>query len=126
VNLEDIADTVVEYWYDAIWYDMYNDDIDYAIDCALADTKSEQRTAETHRKQLDSLYDKLRRVPKGLEDDREIQDICDAVKNMYSAYTKYYDFAMEPSGSYNSYTADKSTKTDDFLNCYKKLLNLVG
>lgn len=124
-NLEDIADTVQQYWYDAIWKDYYSGDIDIAIARALSAKSSAISTASTYDSQMKSLYNQLRYIPEGLEDDYVIQELNQAVKNLYNVYTDYYDFATDPSGSYNSFSASNGDKTDDYVAAYKALSNLV-
>ena len=124
-NLEDIADTVQQYWYDAIWKDYYSGDIDIAIARALSAKSSAISTASTYDSQMKSLYNQLRYIPEGLEDDYVIKELNQAIKNLYNVYTDYYDFATDPSGSYNSFSASNGDKTDDYVAAYKALSNLV-
>ncbi len=128
VNLEDIADTVVDYWYDCIWYDMYGSDINRAIAAALDDCEYELDLAVDNDTKMKKLYDKVKKVPSGLDEDdeEELQEMCDLAKEVYAAYEDYYDFATDPSGSYNSFTADKGTYTDNFLAPYEELYDLVN
>lgn len=128
VNLEDIADTIQEYWYENIWDDLHGDDIDDAIMYALIAKADEISQAETYDTQLDSLYDDLKSVPKAVsgEDEEELDEICDAVKELYNVYTDFYELATNPSGSYNSYSSDNGDTTDAFLSAYRALDNLVG
>ncbi len=125
-NLEDIADTIQSYWYDAIWKDYYSGDIDIAISRALSAKSSAISTAENYDSQMRALYNKLRYIPDGLENDSEIEDLCDAVKNLYNVYTDYYSFATDPSGSYNSFSSSNGTKTDNYVSAYRALSNLVN
>lgn len=124
VNLEDIADTVQQYWYDSIWYDMYQADIDVAIQTALSDKSTELYTALDHFAQMQILYGRLKTLPDRVED-RYFEDVCDAVKTMYNVYTSYYTFATDPSGNYNSFNADNKSKTDGYIAAYNALDNLL-
>ena len=123
-NLEDIADTVQSYWYDYIYDDEYYS-MEGAIYAALIDKSDEISQAETDYSKMQSLYNKLKKVPDGVEDD-ELEDICDAVKELYNIYTDYYSFATDPSGSYKTYSEDNGDKTDEFLSSYRALDNLLG
>jgi hypothetical protein len=125
-NLEDIADTVQQYWYDAIWKDYYSGDINIAIARALSAKSSAISTASTYDSQMKSLYNQLRHIPEGLEDDYTIKELNKAIKDLYNIYTDYYDFATDPSGSYNSFSASNGDKTDDYIAAYKALSNLVN
>jgi hypothetical protein len=125
-NLEDIADTIQQYWYDAIWKDYYSGDIDIAIARALSAKSSAISTAAIYDSQMKSLYNQLRYIPEGLEYDYTIKELNQAIKNLYNIYTDYYDFATDPSGSYNSFSASNGDKTDDYVAAYKALSNLVN
>ncbi|MDO4543569.1 MAG: zinc-ribbon domain-containing protein [Clostridia bacterium] len=126
-NLEDIADTIQEYWYENIWEDKHGSDINDAILYAMIDKADEISEAETYDSQMKSLYSQIKSVPDDIadEDVREIEDICDAVKDLYNVYTDFYALATDPSGSYNSYSASNSDTTDEFLSCYRALDNLL-
>lgn len=124
-NLEEISDTVQEYWYDSIWNDYYGGDINVAIARALQAKSTELSLAETYDTRMTSLYGRLRDIPAGLEDDYQIRELNRAVKDLYNVYTDFYDFATDPSGSYNSFSENNGEKTDDYVSAYKALNNLV-
>ena len=126
-NLEDIADTIQEYWYDNIWNDMWGDDINDAILYALIAKSDEIDQAEEYDSQMKDLYAKIKKVPDGLgeEDVDDIEELCDAVKDLYNVYTDFYSLATDPSGSYNSYSDSNNDTTDEFLSCYRALENLL-
>lgn len=126
-NLEDVADTIQRYWYENIWEDKHGYDINDAILYAMIDKADEIEQAETYDSQMKSLYSKVKSVPDGIsdEDKDEIDEICDAVKDLYNVYTNFYSLATDPSGNYNSYSDDNSETTDEFLSCYRALENLI-
>lgn len=126
-NLEDIADTIQEYWYDNIWNDMWGDDINDAILYAMIAKSDEITQAETYDSQMKSLYSKIKNVPDGIsdEDKDEIEELCEAVKELYNVYTDFYSLAIDPSGNYSSYSDDNNETTDEFLSCYRALENLI-
>lgn len=126
-NLEDIADTIQEYWYDNIWNDMWGDDINDAILYAMIAKSDEIDQAETYDSQMKDLYSKIKKVPDGLaeEDVDDIEELCEAVKDLYNVYTDFYSLATDPSGSYNSYSDSNNDTTDEFLSCYRALENLL-
>lgn len=123
-NLEDIADTTQDYWYDAIWNDKYNDNINTAILYAMKDKAEEVATAKQQYTTMESLYKRLKNVPDGVENEN-LEEICDAVKELYNDYTDFYDFATDPSGNYNSFSSANKEKTDAFLSSYRALDNLI-
>lgn len=123
-NLEDIADTTQEYWYDAIWNDKYNDDINTAILYAMIDKSEEIETAKEQYSKMEKLYNRLKKVPDGVEDEN-IDEICDAVKELYNDYTDFYSLATDPSGNYNSFSSSNNEKTDALMSSYRALDNLI-
>jgi ribosomal protein L40E len=123
-NLEDLADTLQTYWYDAIWNDKHYGEIDKAMLDWMVDKSNEIALAETYNAQMKSAYDRIKKVPEGVDDD-DIDDICNAAKSLYNSYTDYYSFATDPSGSYSSFSSSNGTKTDDFLSKYRALDNLL-
>lgn len=127
VNLEDISDTVVDYWYDCIWNDMYGDDINQAVATALSDKSDEIEEAEEYDKKVNDLYKKLKKVPDNLSDDdrEELKEICTVIKKMYNVYTQYYSMATDPTGSYESYVDENLERTDEFLEVYNELESLL-
>ena len=127
-NVEDIVDTVQTYWYDSIWKDKYGGDINNAIAYALRDMSSEIDTAESHFYTMQNLFSLLRYVPDDISDEDRyyIERIADAVTDLYDVYYEFYQMAIDPSGSYNSYSAANSDVTDRFLDCYHALDNLIN
>jgi hypothetical protein len=126
-NLEDIADTIQDYWYDNIWNDMWGDDINDAILYAMIAKSDEIDQAERYDAQMKSLYSKIKKIPDGLakEDIDELEELCDAVKDLYNVYTDFYSLATDPSGSYNTYSANNNDLTDEYVSCYRALKNLL-
>ena len=126
-NLEDIADTIQKYWHENIWDDKWGDDINDAILYAMIAKSDEIDQAETYDSQMKDLYSKIKKVPDGLaeEDVDDIEELCEAVKDLYNVYTDFYSLATDPSGSYNSYSDSNNDTTDEFLSCYRALENLL-
>lgn len=126
-NLEDIADTIQKYWYENIWDDKHGDDINDAILYAMIDKADEIGEAEEYDTQMKALYSKLKKVPENISEDDldDIEELCEAVKDLYNVYTDFYSLATDPSGNYNSYSDDNNETTDEFLSCYRALENLL-
>jgi hypothetical protein len=132
IDLEKVADTVQEYWYDYIYNDKrsygglnYAQDIDDAIRFALDDTEDAQARAVDAKKNVDTLYKTLRSVPKG-KDSRELEEVYSAAKELYTAYDDFYRLATNPTGNYNSFSADNKAKTDAFISKLRALRILAG
>lgn len=126
-NLEDIADTVQNYWYENIWEDKHGSSIDTAILLALIEKSEEISDAEEYDSQMKTLYSKIKKVPENISEDDmdDIEELCDAVKDLYNVYTDFYSLATDPSGNYNSYRDNNNETTDEFLSCYRALENLL-
>ena len=122
-NVEDIADTEQKYWREYIYDDKYSS-IERAVLMVQIDKSDEISQAEKDSDEMKSLYNNLKKVPEGVEDS-EIDEICDAVKDLYNIYTDYYSLAMNPTGSYNSFSESNQSKTDQFLSAYRALDNLL-
>lgn len=127
-NVEKIVDTVQSYWYDSIWKDKYGSDINVAIAYALRDKKAEITLAETHYNTMTSLYNRLKSVPSDVadEDRAYLQNISNAVLELYGVYQEFYEMAIDPSGSYKTYSAANGELTDEFLDLYDELDKLLN
>lgn len=127
-NLEEIADTIQTYWYENIWEDKHGYDINDAIDYALRDKSTEISIASSYDIQMKDLYSQLKSVPDNVksEDEDDLEDICEAVRDLYNVYTDYYTFATDPSGSYNSFSSQNGDLTDEFISKYNALNNLLN
>lgn len=123
VTLEDISDYIQSEWYDAIYEDEY-DDINDAIRVAMLVKYEEIDTAETQYNLVETSFSDVKKVPEGIEDDN-IDEISDAVKDLYNLYTDYYNFAIEPTGNYTSYSERNNSITDEFSSKYRALENLL-
>lgn len=126
-NLEDIADTIQKYWYENIWEDKHGSDINDAILYAMIDKADEIGDAEDYDSQMKTLYSKIKKVPENISEDDldDIEELCEAVKDLYNVYTDFYSLATDPSGNYNSYSDKNNETTDEFLSCYRALENLI-
>lgn len=126
-NLEDITNTIQDYWYENIVDDKHGADIDEAVHNATLDKSNEITQAKIYDNQLNSLYSKIKNIPDGIskEDVDDLEEICDAVKDLYDIYTDFYILATDPSGSYTSYSGDNSETSNEFFSCYHALKNLV-
>ncbi len=123
-NLEDIADTIQQYWHENIYDDMHGSSIDSAILQAMIDKSDEIGIAESDFADMEDAYNKIRSLPDGVEDD-DLEEIRDAAVELYNTYTDFYSLATNPTGNYNSFSEDNNDTTDDFLSNYRALDNLL-
>lgn len=127
INLEDIGDTVVTYWYENIYDDLHGSDINEAIAAALDEKSSEISSAEHDDTDVRNLYSLIKNVPDEIseEDVDDIEELCDAAKELYNVYIDFYGLATSPSGSYNSYTEDYGETKDELISCIRELEALL-
>ena len=118
-NLEDIGNEVQSEWYDYInnRWSIY-DSIEEAVSTALINKSSEISTAKTQKSAIEILYSKLK---KPVNDTDEIEDLCEAVKNLYYEYEEMYDCVTDPSGNFLSFKSNFSNCDSEILEAYKEL-----
>ena len=108
--LDEVADDIYRYWYDAIYKDKYYGSIDIAIASAQIDNKTNLDTIETNESIIQSLYKEIRDSKLSFE-----------IKSVMSAYSDYYEFVVNVSGSFNSYSASKETLKKELASALKDL-----
>jgi len=109
--LDDVADTIYENWYDAIYNDEFGDDINVAIAAA-------QVTHQADLERIEALDTEIADLFKDLKDDKSYGE---TVKKVMSAYSDYYELVVNVSGSYKSYSEKKETLKKDFASALKEL-----
>jgi len=108
--LDDIADDIYTNWYDAIYNDKFGEDINVAIASARVDHEDDLERIE----ELDSeISDLFKKVKDGTQ--------ADLVKDVMSAYSDYYEFVVNVSGSFNSYSAEKETLKKELASLLRDL-----
>ena len=108
--LDIVADDIYSYWYDAIYKDKYNGDINTAILYAQLDNSENLAKIEANESEIQSLYKEVR------DSDFSIE-----VKAVMSAYSDYYEFVVNVSGSFKTYSADKETLKKELASALKDL-----
>ena len=108
--LDAVADDIYSYWYDAIYKDQYGGDIDKAILYAQMDNSENLNIIELNETEIQSLYKEVRE-----------SDLSVEVKAVMSAYSDYYEFVVNVSGSFKSYSADKETLKKELASALKDL-----
>ena len=108
--MDTIADDIYRYWYDAIYNDKYAGSIDLAIAYALSDNKSNVDFIKENEIKIQSLYKEIR--------DSELSA---EIKDVMNAYSDYYEFVINVSGSFNSYSANKENYKKELANALKHL-----
>lgn len=108
--LDIVADDIYSYWYDAIYEDKYGGDINKAILYAQLENSENLDKIKANESEIQSLYKEVRDSDFSLE-----------VKAVMSAYTDYYEFVVNVSGSFKSYSADKETLKKALASALKDL-----
>ncbi len=94
--LDKVADDIYSYWYDAIYKDKYNEDVSTAVYMAQLANADNIKKIETLDEEIGALF-------KDVKDSEQ----STLVKDVMSAYSDYYEFVVNVSGSFKSYSADK-------------------
>ena len=108
--MDDVADDIYRYWYDAIYKDKYYGSIDLAIAYAQDDNKENLAKIEENEPIIQALYKEVRD-----------SDLSVEIKAVMSAYSDYYEFVVNVSGSFNSYSASKETLKKELASALKDL-----
>lgn len=108
--LDIYADDIYINWYDAIYNNKFGGSIDWAIARAYSDNEENIKILEENDAVIKTQY-KIARDGK----------FSDNVKAVMSAYSDYYEFVVNVSGSFNSYSAEKETKKKALASELKKL-----
>lgn len=109
-RMDTVADDIYSYWYDAIYKDKYYGNINLAIAYAQDDNKENLAKIEENEPIIQSLYKEVRETNLSVE-----------IKAVMSAYSDYYEFVVNVSGSFNSYSASKETLKKELASALKDL-----
>ena len=108
--LDEVGDTIYDYWYNAIYKNSYSGNINLAIAYAKVDCKTSLDFIETNDAVISTLYKTVRD-----------SDLKDEVKEVMNAYSEYYEFVVNVSGSFNSYSKDKEVLKKALATALKNL-----
>lgn len=108
--LDAVADTIYSNWYDCIYKDKFSENINYAIASALVTHEDDI----TRIKELDTeIADAFKEVKDG--------DNAELVKEVMSAYSDYYEFVVNVSGSFESFKTSKETLKKELASLLRDL-----
>ena len=108
--LDIVADDIYTCWYDAIYKDKYFGDINMAIANAQSTNSTNLDKIEANESEIQALYKKVRD-----------SKYSDQVKDVMSAYSDYYEFVVNVSGSFNTFSAQKETLKKKLASALKDL-----
>ena len=108
--LDEVADDIYSNWYNAIYKDKYGGSIDLAIYYAQIDNSVNLSTIEANEPIIQSWYKEVRD-----------SDLSTEIKAVMSAYSDYYEFVVNVSGSFNTFSASKETLKKELASALKEL-----
>ncbi len=108
--LDKVADAIYSNWYDAIYKDKFGESIDLAIASAMVDNKENIDRVKSLDEEIATLFKKVKDTEQGK-----------LVKDVMSAYSDYYEFVINVSGSFKSYSADKETLKKELASLLRDL-----
>ena len=108
--LDSVADDIYSNWYDAIYKDKFNEDINLAIAAAIADHESDLDQIEELDAEIADLFKAIKDGANG-----------DKIKAVMVAYSDYYEFVVNVSGSFKTFSADKESLKKELASSLKDL-----
>lgn len=110
-TLESIGNQITNDWHSYI-FDSFSSyySIDNAVSSALEEKSEDVSNVKNNKAKIDNLYITLKNLP---YDDSELVEIRNAVKDLYTAYDDFYNFVLNPSGSYISFVQEFSNKDEE-------------
>ncbi len=92
-RMDIVADAIYQNWYQAVYKKGFSGSIDLAIAMALNDNSENIDFIKENEKEIQSYYKEVR--------DSELKD---EVKAVMTAYSDYYEFVINVSGSFQTYS----------------------
>lgn len=122
-DIESVGNDVKTYWHDYIYESKYSS-IDDAVDKALEKNSELINKINDEKKTIEKDYKVLLKVPD--ESDSELNEIKQAVKDLYNDYYDFYDVVITPTGNYTTFTSDFSRLDSSGVKKYNTLNSLLG
>lgn len=108
--LDAVADDIYSNWYDCIYEDKFYESIDLAIASALNDHEEDVE----HIKELDT------EIADAFKEAKD-SDAAALVKDVMSAYSDYYEFVVNVSGSFETFKTSKETLKKELASLLRDL-----
>ena len=108
--LDAVADDIYSNWHGAVYDEEFGEDINLAILSAQIDHEEDLARIEELDGEIATLFKKVKDGKQG-----------DLVKSVMSAYSDYYEFVVNVSGSFNSFSAAKETLKKELASSLKEL-----
>lgn len=96
---------------------MYVDDFNTGLSNLYSDSDTEQKieSIENNQEAVEVVIKKLQNCPEDLE------ECYNSLNDLYDCYLRITNMAINPSGSYNSFTSEFNSVDNDFMTNYNKL-----
>ena len=108
--LDKYADDIYQNWYDAIYNDKFYGSIDLAVASAESDHEDDVKFLEENDAKIEQSY-------KSVRDGKYAEN----VKSVMDAYSTYYEFVVNVSGSFSIFESNKETYKKQLASELKKL-----
>lgn len=130
-DAETQCNLVMSVWHDAIWKNTSEEDTKKYVSGAKdfndalsklyadADVQTTVADLSNNKKSVDSLMEKLKEPPE------KYKDCYNAAVELYSKYSSFVNHAIDPSGSYNSYSEEAQDLDSEVVDLYNKLNTLL-
>lgn len=113
--LDIVADDIYSCWYNAIYKS--RTDISVAVATSEINTQEEREQVEIYTNELYDLVTEL----KNNNYNEKHQDTYNTIMDAYDKYKEYYEFTINVSGSFKTYSNDKETLKKEVRSCISKL-----
>lgn len=108
--LNSVADDIYQNWYDAIYNDKFREDINVAIASAQSKHTDDITKIEELDKEIATYFGKVKNG-----------ENAELVKDVMSAYSDYYEFVINVSGSFKSYSESIESLKKELTSCLREL-----
>ena len=108
--LDAVADDIYSNWYDCIYKDKFLESIDYAIASALSD----------HEEDLNRIEELDGDIAEAFKSAKDGEN-AELVKKVMSAYSDYYEFVVNVSGSFETFKTSKETLKKELASLLRDL-----
>ncbi len=109
--LDSVADSIYNNWHAAVYNDEFDSDITVAVASALAEHERDIERIKTLDGEITELFTSV----------KSDKDNGALIKRIMAAYNDYYEFVVNVSGSFESYSANKEPLKKELASLLKEL-----
>lgn len=129
-DAEEQCNLIISVWHDSIFeetndetkkYTAGTDDFNDALDNLFADEdfQATNESIETSRDLVDMYMEELKNPPEKYE------KCYDTALELYGKYKNFTNMALDPTGSYETFTDDFSEADDETVELYEKFVSMI-